>query len=101
MPHSTPERLHGYRNRGLPILIDITTDLDAVDFTNIRFNFAGDAKTSLTPTDTSSGISVVADLTVADMGMAEGLYPWELIAEINSEDVSIARGLLHVDPEPT
>jgi hypothetical protein len=98
----TNELLHGYVNRGLDIIIAVTTEEDHTDFTAVAFRVgAVIEKTGLTAADTPTGFDVDLTLTAEDMDVAAGVFPWELVATFDGEVRTVAQGRMTVSEEPT
>lgn len=102
MSHLTPTTIHGYRNRALPIRVDVATSGEPEDFTDVGFRAqAVIDKTGLTPAAGGSGVVIDFTLTAAEMDITPAWYQYECYATVASEVRTIAYGQFHIGSEPT
>ena len=100
--HVVERELHGYKNRALPIRIDVETDDAPEAFTNPRFRISNQVEIqTLPPYSGGSGVLFDVDISSSDLDFDVGKYRWELIATHNGETVTLALGTFELEKEPT
>jgi hypothetical protein len=102
MPHVLGDDLHGYINRALAFTIDVDTDEEADDWSNVTWRINDILEiTDLTAVDGGIGITVDVDLTAANLDLPVGVYQWELLATVDGEVHTRGIGDFRLDAEPT
>jgi len=99
----TSQDIYAFQRRATDISVDVATDADPGDLTDITFRAVNETieVLDLVAIEGGSGLLIEFTLTASDLDVWPGTYRWEMVATVSTAVHTMAFGWLIVDREVT